>query len=312
VWAHSVRRGSPVLIPEQLGYYNITSKPGVPANRFVYDSSNGGALGGSIEEAVLGGLHEVVERDAYFATWYSRVPPCRIDTGSIDDRHSAALIARARAAGFEVHLFDMTSEARIPVVGAMIVDPSGDAKVKSYCASACEGRWSGAVFSALAEVTTSMGVYRKNDALDRDRARAMFEDHSLVTDMFDHVLLYSLDESFERLRFLLDGEVRSLQACRDRVPDTLFLDLTRELEADCAKVLEVAADIIIVDQTFAELRALGLSAAKVLVPGLLPVTFGHQYRRIDTGRLDRFARFRGLPDARFTSANLNPYPHNFP
>ncbi len=312
VWGHSIRRGEPVLVPEQLAYYNIKSRPGVPVNRFIYDSSNGGALGGSIEDATLGGLHEVVERDAYFSTWYSRVAPIRIDTRSVDDRHSAALIARCEAAGFEVHLFDMTTEAQIPVVGAMIVDPSGDAKVKSYCASACDGRWSVAVFSALAEVTTSMGVYRKNEALDHDRARAMFEDDSLVQGMFDHVLLYSLNESFARLRFLLDGEVRTLQECRERLPDALQIDLTRELEAECAKVLAVASDIIVVDQTFAELRDLGLSAAKVLVPGMMPVTFGHQYRRIDMGRLDRFARFRGVQNAKFTSASVNPYPHNFP
>lgn len=312
VWGHSMRRNGPVLVPEQLAYYNIKSKPGVPANRFIYDSSNGGALGGSIEEAALGGLHEVVERDAYFSTWYSRVAPARIDIRSIDDRHSAALIARSEAAGFEVHLFDMTSEAGIPVVGAMIVDPSEQAWVKSYCASACAGRWSEAVFSALAEVTTSMGVYRKNEHLDRERARAMFEDDALVKDMFDHVLLYSLNESFERLRFLLDGEVRSLGECRERLPDALHIDLAQELEVDCAKVLDVATDIIVVDQTFEELRKLGLSAAKVLVPGLMPVTFGHQYRRIDTERLNRYARYRGVADPKFTLANVNPYPHNFP
>ncbi|SFK95050.1 TOMM precursor leader peptide-binding protein [Lysobacter sp. cf310] len=312
IWGHSIRRAEPILVPEQLAYYNIKSRPGAPTNRFIYDSSNGGSLGGSLEEAVLGGLHEVVERDAYFSTWYSRIAPVRIDKQSIDDRRSAALIARSEAAGFEVHLFDMTSEARIPVVGAMIVDPSADARIKSYCASACEGRWGGAIFSALAEVTTSMGVYRKNETLDFDRARAMLEDHALVKDMFDHVLLYSLNESFERLRFLLDGDMRTLQECRERVPDALQVDLTQELQADCAKVLEVAVDIIVVDQTFSELRELGLGAAKVLVPGMMPVTFGHQYRRIDMDRLDRFARFRGLPDAKFTPANVNPYPHNFP
>lgn len=312
VWGHSIRRNEPILVPEQLAYYNIKSKPGLPANRFIYDSSNGCSLGGSIEEATLGGLHEVIERDAYFSTWYSRVPPLRIDIRSIDDRHSAALIARSEAAGFEVHLFDMTSEAQIPVVGAMIVDPSDDAKVKSYCASACAGRWSEAIFSALAEVTTSMGVYRKNETLDVDRARAMFADDALVRDMFDHVLLYSLSETFDRLRFLLGGDVCTLQACRERLPDVVHIDLTKELEVDCAKVLGIAADIIVVDQTFTELRELGLSAAKVLVPGLLPVTFGHQYRRIDMDRLDRFARFRGVANPKYTAANVNPYPHNFP
>lgn len=312
VWGHSVRRGRPVLVPEQLAFYNIKSRPGVPANRFVYDSSNGCSLGGSIEEATLGGLHEVVERDAYFATWYSRLPPVRIDIDSVEDRRSAALIARSQASGFAVHLFDMTSDVGIPVVGAMIVDPSDDARVKSYCASASDGRWSEAIFSALAEVTTSMGVYRKNRDLAYDRARAMLEDHDLVRDMYDHVLLYCLPETYRRLEFLLQGEMRSLQACRERVPDSMRIDLTEELRQSLDRVLDVAHDVVIVDQTFNELRELGLSAVKVLVPGLMPVTFGHQYRRIDVDRLERFARHKGVARPGYDLSNVNPYPHNFP
>jgi ribosomal protein S12 methylthiotransferase accessory factor len=312
VWGHSMRRNGPVLVPEQLAYYNLRNRPGAPTHRFVYDSSNGCSLGGSLEEATLGGLHEIVERDAYFSTWYSRVPPPRIALDSVDDRRSAALIARSLASGFAVHLFDLTSDARIPVVGAMIVDPAADAMVKSYCASACDGRWSEAIFAALAEVTTSMGVYRKNKDLSVDRARAMFADGSLVQDMYDHVHLYSLPETFARLQFLLDGDACTLGQCQARTPDTIHVDLTRELQAECAKVLQVATDVIVVDQTFPELRELGLCAAKVLAPGLLPVTFGHQYQRVDPARLDRFAQFRGVAGARFSTANINPYPHNFP
>jgi ribosomal protein S12 methylthiotransferase accessory factor len=206
----------------------------------------------------------------------------------------------------------MTSDARIPVVGAMIVDPAGDALVKSYCASACDGRWGEAIFAALAEVTTSMGVYRKNKDLSLERARAMFADASLVQDMYDHVHLYSLPETLERLQFLLQGEVRTLAQCQARTPDTMHIDVRHELEADCAKVLAVARDVIVVDQTFPELRELGLAAAKVIAPGLLPVTFGHQYQRVDLARLDRFAGFHGAAGPRFTMAAINPHPHNFP
>jgi ribosomal protein S12 methylthiotransferase accessory factor len=311
-WGHSMRRQEPVLVPEQLAYFQLPRRPGIPINRFVSDSSNGCSLGGSLEEAMLGGLHEVVERDAYFSTWYTRIAPLRIAPESIADRRSAALIARAQASGFEVHLFDITSDTRIPTVWAMIVDPAADATVKSYCASACDGRWSEAIFSALAEVTTSMGVYRKSMEVSHERARAMYEDDSLVQEMYDHVLLYSLPETYERLEFLLRGGTCSLDECRQRTPDTLEIDLTRELTAHCNKVLEVCSDIVVVDQTFPELEELGLCAAKVMAPGLLPVTFGHQYQRIDMDRLNRFARFRGVADADFSTATVNPYPHNFP
>lgn len=310
-WAHSLRHGAPRLVPEQLVYYHLPDAPERPVNRFVYDSSNGCAMGGCLEEAALSGLYEIVERDAYFATWYLRRTPPRIANHSIGDSRSAALIARAQAEGMEIHLFDITTDAAIPAVWAMIVDPSADAVVKSYCASACHGRWNEAVFSALVEVVTSMGVYRRSMAASRERAMAMLRDSDLVRDMPDHVLLYSLPESYPRLDFLHGGPVRTLQQCEASLPSLSLPDLSEELRRQAARVLEVAHDVLVIDQGFDSLAPLGLHCAKVLVPGLLPVTFGHQYRRIGYARLNRLARFYGL-EQEYTPDNINPFPHNFP
>lgn len=310
--AVSLRHRRAMWIPDQLAYYSLRDQPGRPLNRFVFDSSNGCSMGGCIEEAMLGGLYEVVERDAYLATWYTRIPPTRIANGSVDDPRCAALIARAEADGFEIHLFDITTDVLIPAVWAMIVDPRADAVVKSYCASGCSARWGDAVFAALVEVTTSIGVYRRTMAPFRSRAEAMLDDDAKVVDITDHVLLYSLPEAYARLDFLQRGPTATLAECEARLPSLAERDLTRELQRQCAKVLAVAADILVVDQGFPALEPLGLHCAKMLVPGLLPVTFGHQYRRIDYARLNRVARFKGMAHPDFSPATVNPYPHNFP
>jgi ribosomal protein S12 methylthiotransferase accessory factor len=41
-----------------------------------------------------------------------------------------------------------------------------------------------------------------------------------------------------------------------------------------------ANNVIVVDQTTPEHRAGGCSCVKVIVPGMLPVTFGHESRRL--------------------------------
>lgn len=310
--AVSLRRRQVTWVPDQLAYYSLRDQPGRPLNRFVFDSSNGCSMGGCIEEAMLGGLYEVVERDAYLATWYTRIPPVRIANGSVDDPRCAALIARAEADGFEIHLFDITTDVPIPAVWAMIVDPRADAVVKSYCASGCSARWSDAIFAALVEVTTSIGVYRRTMSPFRSRAEAMLLDDAKVVDITDHVLLYSLPEAYARLDFLHRGPVATLADCEAGLPSLAERDLTCELLQQCDKVLAVAADILVVDQGFPALAPLGLHCAKMLVPGLLPVTFGHQYRRIDFERLNRVARFKGVAHPDFSPATVNPYPHNFP
>lgn len=311
-WGHSFRRQAPVLLPEQLAYYWLPSPNDRPENRFVYDTSSGCAMGGCLEEAVLYGLYEIIERDAYLTAWWGRIAPRRIDIASVPDGDARALITRAQAQGLRISLFDMRLDIDVPVIWGMVEDPSDDAPVRSYCASAASGRWQDAVFATLVEITTSMGVYRRTLPAQREKAEAMYRDGSLVRQMSDHVLLYSLPQTIERFDFLSKGEHTDFAECEAQRPSLREPDLTAELSAVLAKVLAVAEDVIVVNQTFEPMSLLGLHAAKVIAPGLTPVTFGDQYRRIDYRRLERAARARGRPDARYGPDTVNPHPHNFP
>jgi ribosomal protein S12 methylthiotransferase accessory factor len=310
-WGYSTRRRDAVLLPTQLVYYWLPDQKDRIVNRFVYDSSNGCAMGASLEEAALYGLYEVIERDAYFTSWLARIAPRKINLASITDFGSRALIARAQAEGFEIHLFDMRLDINVAAVMAMIVDPAINPEVKSYCASAAHSNWDRAIFAALVEITTSMGVYRLSMPSHRDRALKLLRDSSQVADMPDHVLLYSVPESWERLKFLFGVEATDLVDMTRTCPPQREHDLTVELEAQIAKVLEIADDVIIVKQGFPEMRRIGVECVKVVVPGLTPVTFGHQNRRFNLNRLNRAAAARNHP-ALASHADVNPWPHNFP
>ncbi|GMA57772.1 hypothetical protein GCM10025858_22750 [Alicyclobacillus sacchari] len=69
VWAYSTKKAKPVLIPEQIAYYGPTADH----KRFVTESSNGCAIGGTLEEAVLYGIFEVLERDGFLNMWYAKL-----------------------------------------------------------------------------------------------------------------------------------------------------------------------------------------------------------------------------------------------
>lgn len=310
-WGYSSRRKAPVLVPSQLVYYWLPDHKGRPVNRFLYDSSSGCAMGASVEEAMLHGIYELVERDAYLTSWYGQLPPREIDLTTLTDPDALALVARARAEGFEVHLFDMRLDIDIPAVWGMIVDRRAEAEVASYCASAAHGDWDRAVFSALVEITTSMGVYRKSMPALREKAYSLLDDPWKVREMHDHVLLYSLPEMLKELDFVLSGETVSLDACRQQRPSMREQDLTRELEIQLERMLAVARDVIVVVQDFAAMEPLGLSCVRVLAPGLTPMTFGHQYRRFNLERLNSAARARGRPQLS-SREDVNPAPHNFP
>jgi ribosomal protein S12 methylthiotransferase accessory factor len=312
-FAHSVRRGEAVLMPEQIAYYGLADRPGEPASRYVHETSSGCALGGSIEEATLYGLFELLERDAYMTGWYGEFHFPRLDCSGADDPSIAALIERSRAEGYELHLFDMTLEFGVPSIWAMIEDPRDDAPVRSYCASAAHIDPEKAIAAALVEVVTSMAVYRKSMPPQRERARQLLAEPSLVQGMEDHVLVYSQPETMAWLSFLPRFEAgipirERFSGWYERAPPA---DLRIELDAILERVLAVAHDVLIVDQSFSALDQIGLKAVRVSAPGLSPIAFGHQYRRVAVDRINKAARFLGV-DRRFTAGTVNLNPHNFP
>ncbi|WP_326542869.1 TOMM precursor leader peptide-binding protein [Pseudorhodoferax sp.] len=305
-WGWSMRRGEAVLVPQQMVYYRLGDRPAGALNRFVYETSSGCALGGCLEEAALYGLLELLERDAYLTSWYGRIPPRELRLDEAADGRVRALVARARSQGYRVHAFDMRLDIDLPLVWALIVDPRDEAPVKSYCASAAHFQWEQALFSALVEVTTSIGVYQHSMPAQREHARALAADPWRVRGMSDHVLLYSLPETWPRLGFLFDGgPVGALPA-----PEPAPTDLRDEFERRVRQALTVASDVIVVNQTWAPMEAMNLHCVKVLAPGLTPVTFGHQHRRCALPRLNAARRARGLPA--IDEAGINPDPHNFP
>lgn len=305
-WGWSLARNEPVLVPQQMVYYRLPDTPARPLNRFVYETSSGCALGGCLEEAALYGLMELLERDAYLTSWYGRIPPRELDLETVSDERVRALVARSRAQGYAVHAFDMRLDVDVPMVWALIVDPRDDAPVKSYCASAAHFHRDQALFSALVEVTTSIGVYRRTMPGLRDQARALFDDPWKVRSMSDHVLLYSLPETWPRLQFLFDG---GPAPAAPQAP-TAAPDLRDELARRVRQTMAVASDVIVVNQTWGPMEALNLHCVKVLAPGLTPVTFGHQHRRCALPRLNAARRSRGL--APMATSDINPEPHNFP
>jgi len=308
VWGYSCARGQGVLVPKQLAFYGEAAVPA--EDRYVIETSNGCALGSTYEEAVFHGLLELIERDAYMTRWHVQGRPRRIDLAAADCRD---LLWRAQAEGLDLFAFSIGLEIDVPVVLAMAVDPASDAPVASYCASGAHPVPEAAIRSALVEVCSSIGVYQPHFGRERKRARALYADASAVTTMRDHVLLYSLPESLDRLAFL--DRRRSPQrpshlfgsAALDWHPESLTADLRRLV----SETLKVASDVIVIDQTDGVLDPMQLHCVKVLAPGLHPVTFGHQYRRISRSRLDA-ARRHLQAQGEECATDINPHPHNFP
>ncbi|MFJ4970988.1 TOMM precursor leader peptide-binding protein [Streptomyces sp. NPDC088755] len=328
----SLRDARTVLVPEVLTYYHA---PGLE-NRFVQESSNGCASGGCLEEAVYFGLMEVVERDAFLLSWYGRAALPEIDPRTSRRPATRQMVDRLEMYGYEARFFDTRISFPIPVVTGVAVRPDrGPGRM-------CFGAGAGldpeaALAGALCEIATDAVNLQGRTERDEERLRAMAYDFDKVAALHDHPLAYGIPEMGDHAEFLL-GAPRAVRpparsfdelygagdgggdggkgngsgpAGRPVLPvsDDLREDLRRCVDA----VTAAGFDVVVVDQTMPEQRALGLTTVSVLVPGLLPIDFGwSRQRALHMPRLRTALREAGLRTADLTDADLNPAPHPFP
>ncbi|WP_329576385.1 TOMM precursor leader peptide-binding protein [Kitasatospora sp. NBC_01250] len=323
VWGYSLTRERPVLVPESLAYYRLGRH--TPGTRpFVSEISNGCALGGCIEEAALYGLLELAERDAFLLTWYARLPAPALDLHSARDRRIGLLADRIHArTGYRVEVFDVTGAEGIPSFWAAAVDTSPATATAHRPRVLCAGG-SGldperGVFGALHELVTAIEAYQLIYPQRHADAARMREDAEQVRLMDDHALLHCDPIAARRLDFLLapggqpPQDRRDLGDLADRYAWPRHPDLRADLDELVARFAATGLEAIVVDQTTPVHAAAGLSCVKTLVPGLLPMTFGHHLRRI-TG-LDRVRtapHTLGHTARPLTPEEVNPHPHPFP
>ncbi|WP_392897032.1 TOMM precursor leader peptide-binding protein [Streptomyces sp. LN699] len=312
VWGWSLRDREPRLVPEILTYYHA---PGLE-NRFVQESSNGCASGGSLAEACYFGLMEVVERDAFLLAWYGRRRLPEIDPATSTRSSTRAMVDRLALYGYRARFFDTRVDFPIPVVTA--VAERFDGGLGRMCFGAGAGLDpESALDSALCEIATDAVNLAGRTERDEARLRAMAADFDLVTALHDHPLVYGVPEMGRHADFLLRGP-------RDRPPapvsdlswpdasgEGVSTDVREDLDRCVGAVTGAGFDVVVVDQTLPEQRALGLHTVSVLVPGLLPIDFGwSRQRALGMPRLREFTRPTGSRDG--APGDFNPAPHPFP
>lgn len=315
VWGYSFQKQSPILVPEHCAYYGLPASKENPV--FLFDISNGCALGNCLEEAIFHGMLEVVERDAFLLTWYAQLQAPRLDLHSLTDPTIRLLIEHLEHhSGYTIQAFNITLDHAVPCLFLLGIDEQNrEAMPKAFVAAGSHPHPEQALLKALREFAMFLAYPRRLDQQSRAQALEMLADANLVQRMDHHPLVYYLPEAFERLHFLYRTPRQQTfqEAFRDfyQAPPE-GMDLRDDLDALTSYYLKAGMDIVVVDQTAPEHQPCGLRCVKVLMPGMLPMTFGQHNRRI-TGfeRLHRVPMTLGYQNHPLAEAEINPHPHPF-
>lgn len=284
-WGRMLRSQRPVLVPAA-----FVHRPYWPAGGETMPAdlpSTGLACGRTVEEAALNGLYEVIERDAIAIAWLNRLAVPTVDAG---------VTSTCGARTLSVH--DISTDLGVPVRLALLINAhetiaavGAAARLDPHAATA----------AAVAEALTLEPVVRAN----RARCAAPPRHAGDVRTIEDHMLFYS-----DPVR------IGDLQALRD-VPATLPSPAPQipaggdELASMIESFSRRALEPIVVDLTLPEIAAAGLHVVRVLVPGLIPLTFGTRLAAKGGARLYRVPVDLGYRGAPLREDQLNPLPHPF-
>lgn len=283
VWSLTAERQR--LVPTSLLYFSAgAGRPGTPRA-----DSNGNAAGGTLEDAILQGFLELVERDAVALWWYNRTrqPAVDLEAFGEDQPWLGPLREEYRSIGREVWVLDLTADLGIPVMAALSrrTDKPAEDVLFGFGAHLDPG-------VALRRAMTEMGQLLPAVA----DARADGSGYALKE---EEPYTWWTTETVARQPYLLPDGTRHARRPGgwEHPPRT---DIRDDLDAMVGLTRRHGLEVLVLDQTRPDI---GLPVAKVIVPGLR-----HFWARFGPGRLYDVPVALGRLEKPTGFADLNPIP----
>ena len=269
-------------------YTFFASKVGSSPHRgvpYFYANSNGNASGNVIEEAILHGFLELVERDAVALWWYNRLRRPGVDLESFNHPYFTEFVRTYDRLDREVWLLDITSDVQIPAFAALSRLRKG-AREDIAFGFGCHLDPELGISRALTEINQMLALsFGENE--ERGIARGLDKD---LNEWFRTATTKSEP-------YLLPATTAppSRRAKWSYVPSPDLLD---DIEFCKKRVEALGLELLVMDQTRADV---GMPSVKVVVPGMR-----HFWPRFAPGRLYDVPVKLGHMRCAMTEGELNP------
>jgi ribosomal protein S12 methylthiotransferase accessory factor len=265
--------------------------------------SSGQACHTDRSQALLSGICEAIERDAFMITWMRRIPPTRINLE--EDAFLKSIYSRyfeCPSVNFE--LYSIGLDLPVPVVlcvGRGVTEQKGPFINVGAAARVSERD---ACLKALTEGSQGTAWVRE---LVRSRSTwRPAPDFSNLMSFEDHLYTYCFPEHISRADFIL-----KTPKSRGVLPDSPASKSPEKALQFCVDTLaERGLEPIAVDLTTPEMADLGFYVPKVIVPGLAHLTAVHDMPALAVPRYSEVPARLGLTDP--IHAQWNSDPHPFP
>jgi oxazoline/thiazoline synthase len=256
-----------------------------PAGYRIHTDSNGCAAGNTLEEAIVQGFLELVERDAYAIWWYNRVQRPELDLDQFDEPYIRDLKIQLAETGRRLWVLDVTSDLGIPSFVTVANWTEGSREFIDF--------GSGAHFDARIAVLRAMTELNQFLSIGLMGGRSQAPSSQQSNEESNH------DGSAFRLHEhpYLTPSGKTAAALE---PGSKFgrLDTRGQVTACVNLVKRAGLDFLVLDQTRPDIA---VPVVRVIVPGLR-----HFYRRFAPGRLYDVPVKLGWRNEPISENELNP------
>uniref|UniRef100_B8HTZ0 YcaO domain-containing protein n=1 Tax=Cyanothece sp. (strain PCC 7425 / ATCC 29141) TaxID=395961 RepID=B8HTZ0_CYAP4 len=244
-------------LPTAFCYYNYKLPK---QHRFCSADSNGNAAGGTLEDAILQGFLELVERDSVALWWYNRLPRAGVDLTSFNEPYLLDLQAWYHSQQRELWVLDLTTDLNIPAFAAVSRFVGGE---QEYIIAGYGAHFDArlAVLRAVTEVN-QIGCHLPEQYPDRPA---------------DTALNYWFNQAtIANQSYLAPSDQTPVKQYGDYPQQ--WSDNLQEDVLHCVEITRQAGlEMLVLNQTRPDI---GLPVVKVIVPGLR-----HFWSRFGPGRL---------------------------
>ena len=250
--------------------------------------SNGCAAGNNLEEAVLQGLMELVERDAIGLWWYNRLRLPGVDLASFGDPWFEEALAEAREHGRELWALALPSDLGVPCYAAVsrrIVASEGEPHEVP-------------IFGFGAHLDPRLALARALTEHEQLSQHASIGPEGPPADTITGRWYRSASLATEP--YLAPDPNQPVHRCPERPAALAGASLLGEIHHCEGKLGERGLELLIQDHTRPDTQ---LSVVKVIVPGLR-----HFWARFGPGRLYEVPVELGLRERPCEEHELNPVP----
>lgn len=283
VW--SLTDDEPRYIPTAYCYYGYARQHDI---EFARADSNGCAAGNTLEEAILQGFMELVERDSVALWWYNRLPKPAVNLSDFDRPYFPELLRFYQQHHRDLWVLDLTSDLNIPTFAA--ISRRNDRAVENI------------ILGFGAHLDPQIAILRALTELNQSLPAVLsdkYEHSRAYRDYYPEAHQWWQTATIENQPYLVPDRTATYKVRANYANNwsgDIYTDVMNCIKLAQSKGLET----LILNQTRPDIE---LSVVKVIVPGLR-----HFWPRFAPGRLYDIPVEMGWLTAPLTEEQLNPQP----